>query len=59
MKRIPAFLLLLVLSLVGTMSAKPQRISPQENARQSQKAIKKQQKLLKKANKKQAKQEGQ
>jgi len=26
MKRIPAFLLLLVLSLVGTMSAKPQRI---------------------------------
>ncbi|MFY9647185.1 MAG: hypothetical protein WAK29_18545 [Terriglobales bacterium] len=55
MKRFPAFLLLLVLSLAGTMSAKPQRISPQQNAHQSKKAIKKQQRMLKKANKKQAK----
>jgi hypothetical protein len=55
MKRIPAFLLLLVLSLIGTMTAKSQRISPQENARQSGKAAKRQQKMLKKANKKQAK----
>jgi hypothetical protein len=55
MKRFPVLLLLIVLSLVGTMSAKPQRISPQQNARQSRKAVKKQQKLLNKANKKQAK----
>jgi hypothetical protein len=55
MKRIPAFLLLVVLSLVGTMAAKTQRITPQQNARQSSKAIKHQQKMLNKANKKQAK----
>ena len=55
MKRIAAFLLLVVLSLRPPMPAQAQRMSPEENARQSQKAIKKQQKMLKKANKKQAK----
>ena len=55
MKRIAAFLLLVVLSIAGSMPAQAQRISPQENARQSRKAIKKQQKMLNKMNKKQAK----
>ena len=56
MKRIVAFMLLLVaLSAAWSMPAQAQRISPQENARQSKKAIKKQQKMLNKANKKQAK----
>ena len=56
MKRIVTFMLLLV-ALCGawSMPARAQRISPQENARQSKKAIKKQQKMLNKANKKQAK----
>lgn len=56
MKRIVTFMLLLVaLSAAWSMPAQAQRISPQENARQSKKAIKKQQKMLNKANKKQAK----
>ena len=55
MKRIAAFILLAVLSVAGSMPAQAQRISPQENARRSQKAIKKHQKMLKKANKKAAK----
>jgi hypothetical protein len=55
MKRIAAFMLLVVLSLAGSMPAQAQRISPQENARQSRKAIKKQQKMLNRVNKKQAK----
>jgi len=56
MKRIVTFMLLLVaLSAAWSMPARAQRISPQENARQSKKAIKKQQKMLNKANKKQAK----
>jgi hypothetical protein len=55
MKRIAALMLLAVLSLASSMPAQAQRISPQENARQSRKAIKKQQKMLNKANKKQAK----
>jgi sensor domain CHASE-containing protein len=55
MKRIAAFMLLVVLSVAGAISAQAQRISPEENARQSRKAIKKQQKMLNKANKKQRK----
>jgi hypothetical protein len=56
MKRIATFVLLLVaLSAAWSMPAQAQRISPQENARQSRKAIKKQQKMLNKANKKQRK----
>jgi hypothetical protein len=56
MKRTAAFMLLLVaLSVAWSMPANAQRISTQENARQSQKAAKKQQKMLNKANKKQRK----
>ncbi len=56
MKRIVTFMALLVaLSAAWSMPAQAQRISPQENARQSKKAIKKQQKMLNKVNKKQAK----
>jgi hypothetical protein len=56
MKRIVTFMLLLVaLGATWSIPAQAQRISPQENARQSKKAIKKQQKMLNKANKKQAK----
>jgi hypothetical protein len=55
MKRITAFVLLAILGVAGSLPVQAQRISPQENARQSQKAIKKQQKMLNKANKKQAK----
>jgi len=56
MKRIVTFILLLVaLSAAWSIPAHAQRISPQENARQSRKAIKKQQKMLNKVNKKQAK----
>jgi len=56
MKRIATFLLLLAaLSAAWSIPAQAQRISPEENARQSRKAIKKQQKMLNKANKKQAK----
>ncbi|MGA2966454.1 MAG: hypothetical protein ABSD64_09590 [Terriglobales bacterium] len=55
MKRIAAFLLLAALSFAGSMPVQAQRVSPQQNARRSQKAVKKQQKMLKKANKKQRK----
>jgi hypothetical protein len=55
MKRIAAFMLLVVLSIAGTTPLQAQRISPQENARRSQKAAKKQNKMLKKNNKKQQK----
>ncbi|HEY6303780.1 MAG TPA: hypothetical protein VIX14_12010 [Terriglobales bacterium] len=55
MKRIAAFMLLVVLSIAGSMPTHAQRISPEQNARQSRKAIKKQQKMLNKANKKQRK----
>jgi len=56
MKRIVTFMLLLVaLSTAWSIPAQAQRITPQENARQSKKAIKKQQKMLNKANKKQSK----
>jgi hypothetical protein len=53
MKRIAAFILLAALALTGAMQA--QRISPEQNARQSRKADKKQQKFLNKSNKKQRK----
>jgi sensor domain CHASE-containing protein len=55
MKRIAIVMLLVVLSVAGAIPAQAQRISPQENARQSRKAIKHQQKMLNKANKKQNK----
>jgi hypothetical protein len=55
MKRIAAFMLLVALSVAGSIPAKAQRISVAENARQSQKAAKKQQKMLRKADKKQRK----
>ncbi len=55
MKRIPAFLLLVILGIAGSAPVQAQRISPAENARRSSKAAKKQQKMLKKANKKQRK----
>jgi sensor domain CHASE-containing protein len=55
MKRIATFLLLVVVSTAAAIPAQAQRISPQENARQSRKAIKHQQKMLNKANKKQNK----
>ena len=55
MKRIAAFMLLVALSVAGTIPAQAQRTSVQENARQSQRAAKQQQKMLKKAAKKQRK----
>ena len=55
MKRIAALILLAVMSFAGAMPARAQRISPEENARQSSKAAKKQQKFLRKAAKKQRK----
>jgi len=56
MKRIVTFMLLLVaLSAGWSIPAHAQRISPEENARQSRAAAKKQQKFLNKANKKQRK----
>lgn len=55
MKRIALFVLLAILSVAAATPASAQRMTPQQNARQSRKAIKKQQKMLNKANKKQAK----
>ena len=55
MKRLAALVLLAILSMTFVLPASAQRISPQENARQSRKAIKKQQKLLRKSNKQQRK----
>jgi uncharacterized protein YlxW (UPF0749 family) len=55
MKRISVFMLLIVLSVGGVIPAQAQRISREENARQSRRAGKKQQKMLNKANKKQRK----
>jgi len=52
MKRLAAFLLLLILSITCPLPASAQRMTPEQNARAGQK---KQQKALKKANKKQAK----
>src|ERR1035437_1871892 len=52
MKRMATFVLLLVaLSAAWSIPAHAQRISPQENARQSKKAIKKTQKTMKKQDK--------
>ncbi len=55
MKRIAAFMLLIALSFACAIPVQAQLISPQENARRSRKAAKKQQKMLNKANKKQRK----
>jgi len=57
MKRFVAFLLLAILSLtsLGAARNKNPRMTPEQNARQSREAAKKQQKFLNKANKKQRK----
>jgi hypothetical protein len=55
MNGIAIFVLMIGLSVAASMPVQAQRISPQENARQSRKAIKKQQKLLNKQNKRQRK----
>ncbi len=55
MKRIAAFMLLVLLSFTCLVPAYAQRLTPEQNARQSKKAIKKQQKILKKSAKQQRK----
>lgn len=55
MKQIAAFILLVALSVAGTIPAYAQRSTVDENARQSQKAAKRQQKASKKAAKQQRK----
>jgi hypothetical protein len=55
MKRFAALVLLAVASATFLPSAYAQRMTPEENARRSRKADKKQQKALNKANKKQRK----
>ncbi len=55
MKRLAVFILLVSLSVAGSMPAHAQRISPKENERRSQRDAKQQEKYLKKANKKQKK----
>ena len=55
MKRVPAFILLIALSLACSISARAQIFMGKDSARQSQNAVKKQQKALKKAAKKQRK----
>jgi hypothetical protein len=55
MKRIGAFLLLLTLAVAISSPLQAQRMTPEENARQSRKATKDHQKMLKHANKKQSK----
>ena len=53
MKRIAALMLLVFFTVAVAMPVPAQRISPEENARQSRKEIKRHQKMLNKANKKQ------
>jgi len=55
MKRIPAVLLLAVLSLAGSIPLQAQLMTPEQNARKSQKAARKQQKYLNKSAKNQRK----
>ena len=55
MKRIAAFMLLVALSVAGTMPASAQRTTVEDNSRQSQKAAQRQQKASNKAAKKQRK----
>ena len=55
MKRLAAFVLLAVFSFACLLPAHAQRMSREQNARQSSKAAKKQQKMLKKSAKKQRK----
>ena len=55
MKRIAAFMLLIALSIAGAIPVHAQRTTPEEDARQSRKAAKNQQKMLKKQNKRQQK----
>jgi len=55
MKRIAGLFLLGALTIAGCLPVYAQRITPEENARQSRKAAKNQQKMLNKANKRQRK----
>lgn len=55
MKRLAALMLVAILSVSFLVPAYAQLMTPEENARQSSKAAKKQQKALNKANKKQSK----
>jgi biopolymer transport protein ExbD len=56
MKRLVVFMLLVIFAVAGSIPARAQkRISVEENARQSQEAQKKQQKMMKKSAKKQQK----
>ena len=56
MRRLLTFMLLFLLSVAGSVPAHAQkRITPEENARQSQKAQKAQQKAMKKTSKQQRK----
>jgi hypothetical protein len=55
MKRFATFMLLVALSFAGSIPLQAQRISPEENARQSRRAAKHQQRMLNKANKRQQK----
>ena len=55
MKRLAAFVLLVIFSVPCLAPVQAQRLTPEQNARQSSKAAKKQQKMLKKAAKKQRK----
>jgi Tfp pilus assembly protein PilV len=55
MKRIATFVLLIALSIAGTISVHAQRTTPEEDARQSRKAAKAQQKMLNKSNRRQRK----
>jgi len=55
MKRVAAFVLLALFSLTCLVPAHAQRLTPEQNARQSKKAGKKQQKMLKKSAKQQRK----
>ena len=52
MKRVPAFILLIVFSFACSVSAKAQIFMGKDSARQAQNAAKKQQKALKKAQRK-------
>jgi len=55
MKRLAAFLLLVIFSVACLIPAQAQRLTPEQNARQSSRAAKQQQKMLRKAAKKQRK----
>lgn len=55
MKRIAAFLLLVILGFAGSIPVQAQRTSSEDNGRRSSRAAKNQQKMLNRVNKKQRK----